>query len=387
MEAKKLYERIILRTLIIILGVIFLKYLAEPLFVALFPVILALILVSMISPIIKKIDDSLSLKHTIISYIVGTILLIISLLLVIWIFQIVVTQIGGLVGNITNNWDQIVASVTDFINKVNSRIEVLPAYVSNAVKSSLDSLYAALENLEKNAVNITINLTSNLINRSNDFIFFIITSIVAFFIILGDMENASVKYQSSLPDYFKNNVKVIRNVFKNSTWNYIKAQLKMALWCMILMAIGLKILGQQYFIPIAILLGFVDLLPMIGPIIIMLPWSVIELFVFSNTYKGIGLLILLTFWTGLRQVITPKVIGSSADIHPILSVIALYAGLKLFGVTGAILAPIVMIFIVGLYRSGILDKSINDYKEFFSYVSETLNTENREKTPNKGEKK
>lgn len=372
MDAKKLYERIILRTIIIVLGILFIKYLGGPLFNALFPVILALIIVGLISPIIKKIDDSLSLRHTIISYIVGTILLIIILIILIWLVQIVLNQLGGLVGNIISNWDQIVKSVSDFINNTNSKIEVLPPYISSAINSALNSLYDLLKSLEKNAVNITINFTSSLINRSNDFIFFIITSIVSFYIILGDMENASMKYQSSLPEYFKNNIGLIRSVFKNSTASYIKAQLKMALWCAILMALGLKILGQEYFLPIALLMGFLDLLPMIGPIIFMLPWSSLELFIFNNTFKGIGLLVLLIFWTSLRQVIAPKVIGSSADIHPLLSVIALYSGLKLFSIKGAIIAPIIMIFIVGILRSGLLDNWIYDYKDFISYISKTL---------------
>ena len=139
------------------------------------------------------------------------------------------------------------------------------------------------------------------------------------------------------------------------------------------MAIALKILGQQYFMPIALLLGFLDLLPMIGPIIMLLPWTVIEIFIFSNMNKGIGLLIVLIIWTGLRQVIAPKVIGSSANIHPILSVIALYSGLRLFGISGAIFFPVILIFIVGIYRSGIMDNWIYDYKEFFQYIQNTLN--------------
>lgn len=388
MDAKKLYERIILRTIIIVLGILFIKYLGGPLFNALFPVILALIIVGLISPIIKKIDDSLSLRHTIISYIVGTILLIIILIILIWLVQIVLNQLGGLVGNIISNLDQIVKSVSDFINNTNSKIEVLPPYISSAINSALNSLYDLLKSLEKNAVNITINFTSSLINRSNDFIFFIITSIVSFYIILGDMENASMKYQSSLPEYFKNNIGLIRSVFKNSTASYIKAQLKMALWCAILMALGLKILGQEYFLPLALLMGFLDLLPMIGPIIFMLPWSALELFIFNNTFKGIGLLVLLIFWTSLRQVIAPKVIGSSADIHPLLSVIALYSGLKLFSIKGAIIAPIIMIFIVGILRSGLLDNWIYDYRDFISYISKTLNIgKRRESSPTNKENK
>lgn len=40
---------------------------------------------------------------------------------------------------------------------------------------------------------------------------------------------------------------------------------------------------------------------------------------------------------------------------------------------GAILLPVVFIFIVGIYRSGIIDNWIYDYKLFFKYISDTLN--------------
>ncbi|MBM0046439.1 AI-2E family transporter [Anaerococcus sp. mt242] len=373
MESKNLYERIFLRTGIIILSILFLIFLAPPLFDAMMPIILALALVALLTPLIKRIDDLLPIKHTIISYIVGTILLIVILFLLIWFTQFIVNQVSGLIGNIIGNWDKIVSSTNEWINSVNSQINLLPDFVSNAIRSGLDALYQFLGNLQKNAVNITLGFTTAFINTSNDIIFFAITFIVAFYIILGDMELVTLKYHSKFSERTKKNFSLIRSVFKNSTWNYIKSQLKLALLCAVIMAIALKILGQQYFIPVALLLGFLDLLPMIGPIILMLPWSVVELFVFNNTYKGVGLLIVLFIWTGLRQVISPKVIGSSANIHPILSVISLYAGLRLFGISGAVFFPVILIFIVGIYRSGIIDNWIYDYKLFFDYIGDTLN--------------
>ena len=373
MEKKQLYERILLRTGIIVLTILFFIYLAPALLNALMPIILAVILVGLLAPLIRKIDDILPIKHKAISYIVGTILLILLLFFLVWFFQFIINQITGLVGNIIGNWDQIVSSVNTWINDANSQINLLPDYAENAIRSGLNSLYDFLGGLQKNAVNITFGFTQAFINTSNEIIFFAITFIVAFYIILGDIEDAFINYQLLIPEKSKNNLSLIRTVFKNSTWNYVKSQLKLALLCSVIMAITLFSLGQQYFIPIALILGFVDLLPMIGPIIVLLPWSVIELLVFNNTFKGIGLLVILTIWTGLRQVISPKVIGTSADIHPILSVIALYAGLKLFGVMGAIFLPVIFIFIVGIYRSGIIDNWIYDYKLFFKYVSDTLN--------------
>lgn len=373
MRNKELYERIFLRTTIIILTILFLVFLAPTLLNALMPIILALVIVGLLAPSIRKIDHILPIKHKAVSYLLGTILLLLLLFFMVWFIQFIVNQVSGLVGNIISNWDKIVSSVNTWINDANSQINLMPDYVSNTIRSGLKSLYEWLGSLQKNAINITFGFTQAFINTSNEIIFFVITFVVAFYIILGDMQNVSDKYHLLIPEKSKNNLSLIRTVFKNSTWNYIKSQLKLALLCTIIMAIFLFFIGQQYFIPIALILGFVDLLPMIGPIIVLLPWSIIELLIFDNTFKALGLLIVLTAWTGLRQVISPKVIGSSADIHPILSVIALYAGLKLFGVMGAILLPVVFIFIVGIYRSGIIDNWIYDYKEFFKYVSNTLN--------------
>ncbi|WP_099320523.1 AI-2E family transporter [Anaerococcus sp. Marseille-P3625] len=372
MENKNLYERIALRTGIIILSFLFVAFVGIKLFDALLPIILACIFVAILKPLIKKINNSLSIKHSIISYIVGTIVLIIILFLTLWLFQVLISQVTGLVGNIINNWSQIVHSVNGFIRKINSNINLMPDFASNAIKSGLNSLYNFLGGLQKNAVNITLGFTTAFINTSNDVIFFAITFVVAFYIILGDMVNIENFYEKNFPEHSKKNLELINKVFKSSTWNYVKAQLKMGLMCAILMAIVLKFLGQEYFIPIALILGFVDLLPMIGPIIVLLPWSVIEFLIFNNTFKALALLILLTAWTGIRQVISPKIIGESADIHPLLSVISLYAGLRLFGVKGAIFFPIILIFIVGLYKSGILDNWIYDYKLFFKRVGEIL---------------
>ena len=373
MRNKELYERIFLRTTIIVLSILFLVFLAPALTNALMPIILALILVGLLAPSIRKIDDMLPIKHKAVSYLLGTILLLLLLFFLVWFIQFIVNQVYGLVSNIISNRDKIVSSVNSWINDANSQINLMPEYLSNTIRSGLNSLYEWLGSLQKNAINITFGFTQAFINTSNDIIFFVITFVVAFYIILGDMQNVSNKYHLLIPEKSKNNLSLIRTVFKNSTWNYIKSQLKLALLCTIIMAIFLFFIGQQYFIPIALILGFVDLLPMIGPIIVLLPWSIIELLIFDNTFKALGLIIVLTAWTGLRQVISPKVIGSSADIHPILSVIALYAGLKLFGVMGAIFLPVVFIFIVGIYKSGIIDNWIHDYKEFFKYVSDTLN--------------
>lgn len=372
MENKNLYQRVLIRTLILIIAVLFVVFLGKRIFDALFPIILSLIIIAILKPLIIKIDQVLPIKSKLVSYIVGTVLLLLIVFLTIWIIQLIVTQLAGLIGNIIKNWSEIVHSVNAMIFKANSKINLMPQYISNAIRSALNSVYNFLGDLQKNAVNMTLGFTTAFINTSNDIIFFIITFVVSFYIMLGDMDDMDAFYERNIPEKSRKNLHLINEVFKKSTWNYIKAQIKMAILCGIIMSIVLRVLGQEYFIPIALILAFVDLLPMIGAVIVLLPWSIIEILVFENVFKGMALIILLSFWTGLRQVIAPKIIGSSADIHPILSVIALYAGLRLFGISGAIFFPVIFIFIIGLFRSGILNNWIYDYKMFFKTISEKL---------------
>ena len=188
MRNKELYERIFLRTTIIILTILFLLFLAPALLNALMPIILALVIVGLLAPSIRKIDHILPIKHKAVSYLLGTILLLLLLFFLVWFVQFIVNQVSGLVGNIISNWDKIVSSVNTWINDANSQINLMPDYVSNTIRSGLKSLYEWLGSLQKNAINITFGFTQAFINTSNEIIFFVITFVVAFYIILGDMK-------------------------------------------------------------------------------------------------------------------------------------------------------------------------------------------------------
>ena len=71
---------------------------------------------------------------------------------------------------------------------------------------------------------------------------------------------------------------------------------------------------------------------------VLLPWAVFSL-VTGSTVLGIGLLVLYAIITIVRQVIEPHIVGKSLGLHPILMLVALYAGLKIFGIIGFFAGP------------------------------------------------
>ena len=107
---------------------------------------------------------------------------------------------------------------------------------------------------------------------------------------------------------------------------------------------GLLILCPQYCFIGALGIAAVDILPVFGAGLVLIPWGVICL-LSGNVFRGVGLLVLYLAVTVIRQIIEPKIIGGSLGIHPLLTLTGVFFGYRLFGVAGMLLAPIIICII------------------------------------------
>ena len=121
---------------------------------------------------------------------------------------------------------------------------------------------------------------------------------------------------------------------------YLRACFLLGLLTFLQMFIGLALLRVPYAFILAFLIALVDFLPLLGTGIILIPWAAVCLLL-GEIKLGIGLLILYAVSSVIRQILEPKLIGEGLGLHPLLSLAAMYAGLRLFGVWGMILAPLV----------------------------------------------
>ena len=107
---------------------------------------------------------------------------------------------------------------------------------------------------------------------------------------------------------------------------------------------GLLILKVPYAFLIALAIALVDLLPVFGAGTVLIPWAIV-CFIIKDVGTATGLLILYAVTTIVRQVIEPKIIGTSLGIHPLITLFAMVAALELFGIAGMILSPFILIII------------------------------------------
>ena len=135
--------------------------------------------------------------------------------------------------------------------------------------------------------------------------------------------------------------------------NFAKAQLMLMTITVIISVSGLYIIGSEYALTIGLLAGFLDLLPIVGPALIYLPWIVWS-FTSGDATFAVKLIILYCVLAGVRQTLEAKVVSVNLGLNPLATLIAMYAGLKLIGVIGLLLGPILLIAIKAVQKSGVL---------------------------------
>ena len=124
-----------------------------------------------------------------------------------------------------------------------------------------------------------------------------------------------------------------------------------------------KFIGMNVKYPLlmAIVIGFVDALPILGSGTIMVPWAVISA-LNGDIKLGIAIVVLWIIMSIVRQFLEPKIVSGKIGIHPIFTLIAMYTGFKLIGIMGMLVGPIVLIILKSIISKEI-DKGI--YNKFF----------------------
>ena len=129
---------------------------------------------------------------------------------------------------------------------------------------------------------------------------------------------------------------------------YVKAYALLMLITFVELSVGLSILRVPGALIIAALIAMVDILPVLGTGGILIPWALFHL-VKGNLSLGLGLLVLYVFVTVVRQILEPKVVGQQIGLHPIVILLCMYVGLRLFGFVGLFVLPFTILVLRYLY--------------------------------------
>lgn len=130
---------------------------------------------------------------------------------------------------------------------------------------------------------------------------------------------------------------------------------------------------HEYAIILSIITALIDFLPVLGVSATMIPMMIFQ--IAHGEYVSAGVLLGgLIVMSVIRRFVEPAVLGKSLKMHPLITLIAMAAGVYIWGAPGFLLGPVLAIIIIqiikifdidkkaGLYFSGVLDRLMGDRK-------------------------
>lgn len=129
---------------------------------------------------------------------------------------------------------------------------------------------------------------------------------------------------------------------KTALFSYLAAQLKLCAVAAAITFAGLCLLKVSHPMLWALVIAFVDILPVLGSGTVLIPWALVQL-IQGSTARAAGLLGTYIVVTVTRSVLEPRFLGKNLGLDPLVTLMAMYAGYRLWGVTGLILSPILAV--------------------------------------------
>lgn len=273
-------------------------------------------------------------------------------LIVTSVYYAVASLIDFFSGFLTKN-NGFTAEIVAFNNPENP-INMLLRAVPEPIKNTLDiSPEKMLSTGADYLAELISDFLKNLVSALPGFLVSCIVSVVSacFFAFKYDKMINFIKRQLSYKSVEV--VKKVKRVINFSIFNYLKGYSILTLITFAEMLIGLFVLNVKNAFPLALIIAFVDLLPIFGTGTVLIPWGIVQI-VMGNTFLGVGLLCLYAVSAILRYFLEPKIIGNKVGVEPIVSLFAMFVGLKLFGILGLILLPLTVSVLTVLHNNGLI---------------------------------
>jgi predicted PurR-regulated permease PerM len=186
-----------------------------------------------------------------------------------------------------------------------------------------------------NVVSVTLGIFTNILTT---FTVFIIT----FYFILERR-----RAESTLTEFLGRTtgarVTVLLRVIERRLGSWVRGELLLMTFIGVLTYIGLMLLHVEFALPLAIIAGILEIVPMIGPFLSAIPAILVALAVSPILALSVTALYIVVQQLE-NNIFVPLVMKRSVGLSPLVTILALMIGGRLGGIGGAVLAiPIVLV--------------------------------------------
>ena len=305
-----------------------------------FPFIVAFCIAFLIQPISKFFRVKLKFKRNAPALLASSIVYVLISALLAFLFYSIISEAMQLVKNLSAaNLDKIVIPIQNILHDVSQ-------YFQNIDPSFIEDNSSQLTQILKNSINIvgkSLNTFLSIALSIPMWITIVFVVILSTYFFTRDMSSIKKRFISVFSDSGRDKIEKIWSQGLKMLTKYVKAYFFIYFLTFVQTLAGFSILGVKYSVLLSIICAFADILPVLGIGLVYLPLSAIYI-ISGNYFAGFGILILFVLISIVRQIIEPKIVSTSLDIHPVTTLVAIFIGLKAFGIIGMIYLTFMIIF-------------------------------------------
>ncbi len=289
------------------------------------PIILGLLFAYIFNPVYKKIQTLVKSK-TLSAFIVLIGLIAIVIVPIICIVPILVNQLFGIYVLLQNfNFGEYIGSF-------------IQSDISSALAINLDNIIGKIFSTSLSQfTNVLVNLPSLLLRFA---VFFF-----TFYFAIRDADKLW-EYISTLSPFSEQTEKKILKEFRGITNAIVFGQVFIGIVQGLAVGAGLFFLGLSNVLVLTSVACIVSMIPVLGSWIVWMPVGIF-LLITGKTFAGIFLLLYGAFFVSLiDNFFRPYILSRQSNLPIALSVIGTIGGLYFFGITGLILGPLTIAYVL-----------------------------------------
>jgi len=335
------------------------------------PSLLAFLFAWLLDPLVRLVNRKTALGHKVCSIIVSVVCFVIVGAAAFFLIFSVVNELMKLASNL----DSISKSIEDFaasaISAIRVRTEKLPDSMGDQLVSAVKNMLLGIKSTYLDFIGKLTKGISGYALKLTNWIFFIVAFIAGTLMFSFRMPMYRAVLAQSTGSDPDHPINLVKKILRAGLGGYLRATIILGCYVGVLCMIAFFLIGQEYAVLLAILMGIADIIPNFGATVILLPWAVVA-FIKGNASAAVILAVTAGVSEVTRNMIYPKVMGNQTGLSPLLTVISSFVGWKISGVMGMIIGPIVALIIVNIYASGIFEGPISDLKVLYRDVTGRL---------------
>ena len=369
MESMKRYARIILNIIIPLAAIYLVCWWGPRLLKFFMPFVIGWIIAMIANPLVRFLERRVRIVRKL-----SSVIIVVSVLaLVIGAIYLIIAKLVVEASGFTKDLPVLYETMSQEVHQAFQRLDLvflrLPPNVQESFNRFSENLGEYLSLAVQKIASPTVTMAGNVAKGIPGALVNAIITILSSYMFIVDRDRIVEFWKRHAPKGSARYAALLRDDVKRLIGGYFAAQFKIMFVIAAILLAGFFVLGVNYALLLALLISFLDFLPLFGTGTALIPWALVKLL--SGEYAfaaGLGLLYVLT--QVVRQIIQPKIVGDTMGLPPLWTLFFLYIGFKFSGISGMILAEPIGMLVLNLYEHGAFDSLIDNFKLLIHEIEE-----------------